>query len=97
MSKSKFLIFISMIFAVAVVAWSSGDALAQRKGPKPEAGKQVTRDDVAKYLGKVTPSEQKAAAIRARKLGLKPGIAGRASQAPVAPPAAPVPGPGGAN
>ena len=82
MSKSKFLIFISMIFAVAVIAWSSGDALAQRKGPKPEPGKPVTTDDVAKYLGKITPSEQKAAATRARQLGLKPGVAGLSTQAP---------------
>ena len=72
----------SLILAVAVIAWSSGDALAQRKGPKPEPGKPVTTDDVARYLGKVPPSEQKAAAKRARQLGLKPGIAGFAAQGP---------------
>jgi len=92
MSKHKFLIFMSLILAVAVFAWTSGDTLAQTKGIK-DATKQevkkdvaakgkVTRDDQAKYLGKVTPSEQKAAAKRARHLGLKPGIAGRAAQAP---------------
>ena len=92
MSKRKFLIFISMILAVAVFAWTSGDALAQEKGANPGVAKEqvikdvvkgkVTRDDQAKYLGKPTPSEQKAAAKRARQLGLKPGNAGRSVQAP---------------
>ena len=91
MSKRKLLIFVSLILAVAVFAWTSGDALAQTKGTKDVAKEKVakdvvkgkvTRDDVAKYLGKVTPSEQKAAAKRARQLGLKPGIAGFAAQAP---------------
>jgi hypothetical protein len=91
MSKRKLLIFVSLILAIAVFAWSSGDALAQEKGTKGVANKevvkgvvkgQVTRDDQAKYLGKKTPSEQKAAAKRARHLGLKPGVAGRTAQAP---------------
>ncbi len=83
MSKRKFLIFTSVILAVAVFAWTSGDALAQEKGTKDVAAKgKVTRDDVANYLGKMTPTEQKAAAKRARQLGLKPGVAGRAAQAP---------------
>jgi hypothetical protein len=92
MSKRKFLIFVSLILAVAVFAWTSGDALAQAKGAKDVAKEKVakdvaakgkvTRDDQAKYLGKVTPSEQKAAAKRARQLGLLPGIAGRTAQTP---------------
>jgi len=84
MSKSKFLIFISLILAVSIVAWSSGDALAQQKGTKDvtKEKEKVTINDVAKYLGKVTPAEQKAAAKRARELGLKPGVAGLAAQAP---------------
>ena len=88
MSKHKFLIFMSLVMAIAVFAWSSGDALAQQKGTKDVAKKKVTIDDQATYLGKVPPSEQKAAAKRARQLGLKPGVAGRAAQAP---------GPGGAH
>jgi hypothetical protein len=82
----------SLIMAVAVVAWSSGDTLAQGKGTKDPTKEEVTkdvaakgkvtRDDVAKYLGKMTPSEQKAAAKRARQLGLYPGVAGYAAQAP---------------
>ena len=83
MSKSKFLIFMSLTLAVAIFAWASGDALAQEKGAKPNVVKgKVTRDDVANYLGKMTPSEQKAAAKRARQLGLYPGVAGFATQAP---------------
>ena len=83
MSKQKLLIFVSLILAVAVLAWTSGDALAQERGAKDKVVKgKVTRDDVAKYLGKMTPSEQKAAAKRARQLGLKPGVAGYAAQAP---------------
>jgi FtsP/CotA-like multicopper oxidase with cupredoxin domain len=72
MSRSKFLIFMGSILAVAVLVWSSGDALAQKK---------ATKDEVFKKLGKVTPSEQKAAAKRAAKAGLKPGVAGLGPQA----------------
>jgi len=83
MSKRKLLIFVSLILAVAVFAWTSGDALAQEKGTKANVVKgKVTRDDIATYLGKVTPSEQKAAQKRARQLGLLPGIAGRTVQTP---------------
>jgi hypothetical protein len=91
MSKRKFLIFLSMILATVVFAWTSGDAVAQEKGTKGVANKevvkgvvkgQVTRDDQAKYLGKKTPTEQKAAAKRARQLGIYPGVAGFATQAP---------------
>jgi hypothetical protein len=82
MSKRKFLTFTSLILALAVVVWLSGDAFAEGKGPKPEPGKPVTTDDVAKYLGKPLPSEQKAAAKRARQNGLYPGVAGKAAQSP---------------
>jgi len=83
MSKGKFLIFMSFVLAVAVFAWASGDALAQEKGTKANVVKgKVTRDDIATYLGKVTPSEQKAAQKRAIQLGLLPGIAGRTVQTP---------------
>jgi len=83
MSKSKFLIFLSSLLVAAVFAWTSGDALAEEKGTKANVVKgKVTRDDVATYLGKMTPSEQKAAAKRARQLGPYPGVAGFATQAP---------------
>ena len=82
MSKHKFLIFMSVVLAVAFFALSSGDPLAQTKGTKDVVKGKVTRDDVARYLGKVTPSEQAAAAKRNRELGLLPGVAGRTAQAP---------------
>jgi ABC-type Fe3+-hydroxamate transport system substrate-binding protein len=93
MSGRKFLIVTSLILAVAVAAWSSGGALAQQDvttkdaakekvTAKDAAKKQVTIDDVLKSRGKVTPSEQKAAAKRAKELGVKPGVAGPAAQAP---------------
>ena len=94
MSKRKFLIFTSMILAVAVFAWSSGNAFAQEKGTKIVAEKKVSINDQAEKFGKMTPAEQKAAAKRARQLGLKPGVAGRAAQAPVAAPPAQAPEPG---
>jgi FtsP/CotA-like multicopper oxidase with cupredoxin domain len=80
--RHKFLIFMALILVAAVVAWSSGDAFAQGKGAKPQPGKPVTTDDVAKYLGKPTLSEQKAAATRGKKLGLQPGIGPLAVQLP---------------
>lgn len=94
MSKRKILFLMSLILAVVVFAWRSDDTLAQENITKgnaivkeninngaPVKGK-VTRDDVAAYLGKTTPSERKAAANRARQIGLKPGNAGRFVQAP---------------
>ena len=81
MSSRKFLIFMSLILT-AVFAWSAGDAFAQEKGKKAVAKGKVTTSDVARYLGKIPPAEQKAAAKRARQQGLKPGVAGRTSQAP---------------
>lgn len=76
----------SLLLLVAVVAWSSGDAFAK---------KPVTLDEQAKKFNKVPPSEQKAAAKRAAKLGLKPGVAGvapldSASRAPASRAAAPL-------
>jgi len=90
MSKHKFLMFMVGVLAVAFFALSSGDPLAQTKGTKVAKNEvtkdvvkgKVTRDDVARYLGKVTPSEQKAAAKRNRELGLLPGVAGRTAQEP---------------
>ena len=92
MSSRKFLIFICFVLAAAVFAWASGDALAQtnshREKAKEEVKKDVTAkgkatvDDQAKFFGKITPTEQQAAAKRNRQLGLYPGVAGFATQAP---------------
>jgi hypothetical protein len=65
---------------------TSGDTLegppaAEAVAEAPQAGKgkgKVTKDEVfPKKFQKVAPSEQKAAAKRAAKLGVKPGVAGR--------------------
>ena len=80
MSKLKFLVCMCLAVVVAFFAWSSGDALAQKKDTKDSATFSI--NDGAKKFGKMTPAEQKAAAKRARQLGLKPGVAGRAAQAP---------------
>jgi FtsP/CotA-like multicopper oxidase with cupredoxin domain len=66
----------SLALMVAMVAWLPDVALAK---------KPVTRDEVAKKLGKVTPTEQKAAAKRAAKLGLLPGAAALEPMAAFAP------------
>ena len=83
MSRHKFLVFMSLVLVAAVFAWSFGDALAAKK---------ATKDEVYKKLGKVTPSEQKAAAKRAKEKGLLPGVAGLEG---VALPLPPPEGPGG--
>ena len=91
MSKHKFLMFMIGVLAAAFFALSPGDALSQPKGNKDAPQEQgtkevtkgnVTRDDVARYLGKVPPSEQAAAAKRNRELGLLPGVAGQNVQTP---------------
>lgn len=98
MKRHKFLICLYLILVIALVAYLSGDVLAQNMSvTEANRGKdanrqevknnvvakgKATRDDQAKYFGKVTPSEQKAAAKRARQLGLLPGNAGRTVQTP---------------
>jgi hypothetical protein len=83
MSKHRFLVFVGLVLAVAVFALSSGDVLAEKKADKDVAKQGATLDDQAKKFGKMTPSEQKAAAKRNRDLGLLPGVAGQSAQAPV--------------
>ncbi len=86
MSKHRKLILLSLVLVVAVVAWSFGDAVAKKDAAK----KQATTTDVAKYLGKIPASEQKAAAQRAAQKGLKPGVAGLAGNAAMAGPVKPI-------
>jgi len=63
---------------------------------KGQAKGKVTRDEVfPKRFQKVAPSEQKAAAIRAAKLGMKPGVAGLPGVTGDAPLPADEGGPGG--
>ena len=75
MKRRIFLNLMCILLAVAVAAWSAGDVFAAKK-------EKVTKDQVNKKLGKVTPSEQKAAAKRAKDQGVLPGIAALAVQAP---------------
>lgn len=82
MKKRILLMLMSALLTFAGLAWSSSDVLAAKADKAKPAKASVTRDEVYKKLGKVPPSEQKAAAKRARLLGLEPGIAGRATQAP---------------
>ena len=66
MSTSKFLIFLSLILALPVVALSSGDALAQPKANRAvaieearKADREEVRKDIAKKgKGKVTRADQ---------------------------------------
>jgi FtsP/CotA-like multicopper oxidase with cupredoxin domain len=72
MNKRKFLIFMSMVMALVALSWGIDQGWAQNNGK----GNGHTRDQLLKKQGKVTPSEQKAAAARAKALGLQPGVAG---------------------
>jgi len=72
MSKRKFLIFMSLAMAVVALTWGIDQGWAQ----SPKSNKEL------KYKGKITPAERKAAAKRAKDLGLKPGVAGLAATAP---------------
>lgn len=102
MKKRLCLIVVGAFLASACFAWSPGHAIAAKEDmtkavkarvdkttvPKAQAPKaRSTRDEVYKKLGKVPPSEQKAAAKRARQQGLKPGMAGNVAPATTPAPA----------
>jgi hypothetical protein len=72
MKKRPFLLFVSAVLAVAILFWGVDQGLAQP--PKSNEG--------LIYKGKITPAEKKAAAQRAKALGLKPGVAGTDPAAP---------------
>lgn len=100
MKNRGFLIFICAVFAFVAMLWGTGQGWAQSAKSNQEAkGKkgQVTRDEVFKKFGKVTPAEQEAAAKRARQAGLYPGIAGLNLNGPVGSPAAQAPSSDGVN
>jgi hypothetical protein len=104
MHQHRIRLLTGFVLAAAVALLSStGDAVrAQSNGA--DKGK-VTRDETyVKKFKRVAPSEQRAAARRAAKLGLKPGIAGSttgkasaldAQATGMAPAAVQVPAPGG--
>jgi len=82
MRKHRFLIFMSLVLAAAILVCSPGAVLAEKKADKNVAKQGATLDDQAKKFGKMTPSEQKAAIKRNRDMGLLPGVAGQSAQAP---------------
>ena len=51
MNKRTFLIFMSLILAIAVLAWLSGDVFAKTKGTKDSAKATVTKDGPAQEKG----------------------------------------------
>jgi FtsP/CotA-like multicopper oxidase with cupredoxin domain len=73
MNKRKFLIFMSLLLTVVVLSWGVDQGWAQ----SPKSNKEL------KFRGgRVTPAERKAAAKRAKDLGLLPGVAALAIPAP---------------
>ena len=65
--KRRMLLPLLLLLAVFALSWGIDQGLAQ----SPETNKEM------KYRGgKLTTSERKAAAKRAKALGLKPGVAG---------------------
>jgi len=73
MNKQKILIFTSLLLTLVVLSWGIDQGWAQ----SPKSNKEL------KYRGgRVTPAERKAAAKRAKDLGLQPGVAALAAQAP---------------
>ncbi len=79
MKWRKFLISTSLALAVLALTWGVDQGWAQ----SPKSDKELKSNKELKFRGgRVTPAEKKAAAKRAKELGLKPGVAGRAAQAP---------------
>ncbi|MDP1991354.1 MAG: hypothetical protein Q8K00_10035 [Syntrophales bacterium] len=75
--KRTFLVFMSVLVAIAVLSWGVGQGWAQP--PESNAGSNQEQ----KYKGtRITPAERKAAANRAKALGLKPGVAGMSATTP---------------
>jgi len=61
---------LTLVMALIAIAWSSNQTLAADPSPKP------------KKLQRITPADRKAAAERAATLGVQPGAAALAAQAP---------------
>ena len=73
--KRTFLVFISVLLAMVVLSWGVGQGWAQ-----PPESKAVSNQE---YKGtRISTAERKAAAKRAKALGLKPGVAGKSATAP---------------
>jgi len=75
--KRTFLVFMSVLVAIAVLSWGVDQGWAQPPESNPGSNQEL------KYRsGKITAAERKDAAKRNRALGLKPGVAGKSATAP---------------
>lgn len=77
--KRTFIIFISALLTLVVLSWGGDRGWAQSQGNKKELN----------YKGKVTYSEKKAAAKRAKESGLRLGVPAGAPMGAPAMPAVP--------
>ena len=77
MKKRAFLVFMSVLLALVVLSWGVDQGWAQ-----PSANNQKINKELKYRGGKVTTAERKAAAKRAKALGLKPGVAGKDTTVP---------------
>jgi hypothetical protein len=75
--KRTFLVFMSVLAAIAVLSWGVGQGWAQ-----PPGSNQGSNQEQNYKSTRISPAERKAAANRAKALGLKPGIAGKSATVP---------------
>ena len=81
----RWILVMSMVLVLATLAWGVGPGWAAQpangnKNP-PILKKGPIKPAQPVYKGKVTAAERKAAAKRAKAIGLKPGVAGAAAAA----------------
>ena len=82
--RRRYLVHLVILAAALIWIWAAPRSLAQNGGGKAVGGQKgkVTRDQAyVEKFKKIAPSEQKEAAQRAAKPGLKPGIAGLTAKA----------------
>jgi len=84
MTKRKFLIFISLLLTVVALSWGIDQGWAQSTKGNGNGLTKQKADAILKARGskKITAAERQAAAKRAAALGLQPGVAALAAQAP---------------
>jgi hypothetical protein len=78
MRRRRFKVPVLLLWAAAALSLGIGPGICAAA----PGGKGVTHDQVLKKFDKVTRADQKAAAKRAKDLGLKPGAAGLACWLP---------------
>ncbi len=84
MKKRTILLFMSALLTFAVLFWGVDQVWAQAaESNQEQKGTELKTNKVLKYRGgRLTTAERKAAANRARQLGLQPGAAGLTTEAP---------------